>query len=155
MTPPASCPAGWARRGGDIVDVDGTKVGDHSGSHQFTIGQRRGLRLGAPAADGRPRYVLDITPVTNTVTVGPYDALEVRQITAIRPTWTGDRPDTPWHGHVQLRAHGAALPATCEYPADELVLIMDSPAMGVAPGQAAVLYDGTRVVGSATISATS
>ncbi len=141
--------------GGDIVDVDGTKVGEHSGSHQFTIGQRRGLRLGAPAADGRPRYVLDITPVTNTVTVGPYDALEVRQITAIRPTWTGDRPATPWSGHVQLRAHGAPLPATVPYAADELLVIMDSPAAGVAPGQAAVLYDGTRVVGSATISATS
>ena len=140
---------------GDIVDVDGTKVGEHSGSHQFTIGQRRGLRLGAPAADGRPRYVLDITPVTNTVTVGPYDALEVRQITAIRPTWTGHRPSTPWKGLVQLRAHGAPLPAIMPRAGDELSVIIDSPAAGVAPGQAAVLYDGTRVVGSATISATS
>jgi tRNA-uridine 2-sulfurtransferase len=143
------------RAAGDIVDVDGTKVGEHSGSHQFTIGQRRGLRLGAPAPDGRPRYVLDITPVTNTVTVGPYDALEVRQLTAIRPTWTGDRPATPWRGHVQLRAHGQPLPATCVVGADELLVIMDAAAAGVAPGQAAVLYDGTRVVGSATISVTS
>jgi tRNA-specific 2-thiouridylase len=99
--------------------------------------------------------VLEITPVTNTVTVGPHDALEVREITAIRPTWTGDRPATPWRGHVQLRAHGQPLPATCVVGADGLLVIMDTAAAGVAPGQAAVLYDGTRVVGSATISATS
>ena len=65
------------RRAGDIVDTDGRKVGEHDGTHQFTIGQRRGLRLGVPADDGQPRYVLDISPVTNTVTVGPHEALAV------------------------------------------------------------------------------
>ncbi len=140
---------------GDIVDVEGTKVGQHTGSHQFTIGQRRGLRLGVPAADGEPRYVLDITPVTNTVTVGPYDALTVRQITGIRPTWAEHRPALPWSGLVQLRAHGAPLPARMQRADHEITVALDTPAAGIAPGQAAVLYDGTRVVGSATIAATS
>jgi tRNA-specific 2-thiouridylase len=141
------------RRGGDIVDRAGGKVGEHSGTHQFTIGQRRGLHLGVPAGDGQPRYVLDISPVTNTVTVGPREALAVRAIRAIRPTWTQGRADGRWSGAVQLRAHGSALPATVQID-DHLDVLLASPAGGVAPGQAVVLYDGTRVVGSATIAAT-
>jgi tRNA-specific 2-thiouridylase len=141
------------RRSGDIVDRTGRKVGEHSGTHQFTVGQRRGLHLADPAGDGRPRYVLDISPVTNTVTVGPRDALAVRSIRAIRPTWTQDRAGRRWSGAVQLRAHGSALPATVEVD-DHLDVLLESPAGGVAPGQAVVLYDGTRVVGSATIAAT-
>lgn len=56
---------------GDIVDESGAVVGSHEGAYGFTIGQRKGLRIGTPAADGKPRYVLDISPVDNTVTVGP------------------------------------------------------------------------------------
>ena len=85
-------------RPGQIVDASGTAVGEHSGAHQFTVGQRRGLRLGVPAADGQPRYVLAISPVANTVTVGPQEALAVRRITGIRPTWTGGPPGTTWSG---------------------------------------------------------
>jgi tRNA-uridine 2-sulfurtransferase len=141
------------RRNGDIVDRTGRKVGEHAGTHQFTIGQRRGLHLGVPAADGQPRYVLDISPVSNTVTVGPRDALAVRSIRAIRPTWTQARADGQWSGAVQLRAHGTPLSATVHIE-EHLEVLLDSPAGGVAPGQAVVLYDGTRVVGSATIAAT-
>ena len=74
---------------------------------------------------------------------------------AIRPTWTGDRPVTPWSGHVQLRAHGQPLPATVPYAGDELSVIMDDLLARGRAGSGAVLYDGTRVVGSATIIATS
>ena len=141
-------------RPGDILDTRGVRVGEHSGSHQFTVGQRRGLRLGAPAGDGKPRYVLDISPVTNTVTVGPAEALQVRSLVGRRPTWTAAPLTEPWTGTVQVRAHGAALPA-CVLPSrDELEVILDDPAVGIAPGQAVVLYAGTRVVGSATIAAT-
>ena len=141
------------RRGGDIVDRSGRKVGEHAGTHSFTIGQRRGLRLGVPADDGRPRFVLDISPVTNTVTVGPRDALAVRSITGVRPTWTQARADGHWSGAVQLRAHGSVLPAKVLID-EHLEVVLESPVGGVAPGQAVVLYDGTRVVGSATIAAT-
>ena len=78
----------------------GTVLGEHDGAYGFTVGQRRGLRVGTPAADGRPRYVLDIEPVTRTVTVGPAEGLDVIEITATRPVWTGcaaaGEPRTAW-----------------------------------------------------------
>ena len=77
---------------GRIIDESGTVVGEHEGAFAFTVGQRRGLRVGTPAADGKPRYVLDIEPVTRTVTVGPAEGLDVTEITATRPVWTGCAP---------------------------------------------------------------
>src|SRR5712692_4340817 len=68
---------------GPIVDADGQVIGSHQGSYGFTIGQRRGLRLGGPAPDGRPRYVLDIEPVSGTVRVGPAESLDTDQLTAV------------------------------------------------------------------------
>jgi tRNA-uridine 2-sulfurtransferase len=145
-------------RPGAIVDADGTKVGEHDGTHHFTVGQRRGLRLGVPAADGKPRFVLDVTPVDSTVTVGPREALEVSRLTGTRTVWAGAVPDGPWRGTVQVRAHGEPVAATIElrdeHGAPVLVVDTDAPLVGVAPGQAAVVYDGTRVVGSATIAST-
>ncbi|WP_375433495.1 tRNA 2-thiouridine(34) synthase MnmA [uncultured Friedmanniella sp.] len=141
-------------RPGAVVDQSGATVGQHEGSHHFTIGQRRGLRLGVPAADGQPRYVLDISPVSNTVTVGPHEALTVRRIDGRTPRWAGPVVQGPWRGSVQVRAHGAALAASALIDADRVEVLLDEPAAGIAPGQAAVLYDGTRVVGSATIAAT-
>ena len=140
-------------RPGDIVDMAGAKVGEHAGSHRFTIGQRRGLHLGQPASDGQPRFVLAITPTTNTITVGPRDALTVSMISGIRPTWTGQPPAAELAGEVQLRAHGLSMPATVRVHADGLQVVLDSATSGVAPGQAVVLYEGSRVIGSATISA--
>ena len=77
---------------GQIVDTSGAVVGEHDGAYAFTVGQRSGLRVGTPAGDGKPRYVLDIEPVTRTVTVGPAEGLDVTEITATRPVWTGCRP---------------------------------------------------------------
>jgi tRNA-specific 2-thiouridylase len=138
-------------RTGDIVDTDGVKVGEHSGSHHFTVGQRRGLRLGVPAADGKPRFVLDLSPVSNTVTVGPRESLAVRRIEGVRPRWTQAPRRTAWRGLVQLRAHGLPVGAQATASDDRVEMILESPVAGVAPGQAAVLYDGSRVVGSSTI----
>ncbi|GAB3120640.1 tRNA 2-thiouridine(34) synthase MnmA [Streptomyces calidiresistens] len=139
---------------GDILDEDGNRVGSHDGATGFTIGQRKGLRIGRPAPDGRPRYVLDISPVNNTVTVGPAEALEIAELTAIRPRWCGTPPTGPGAYTAQLRAHGEEVPVTAEAEGDELRVRFERPVRGVAPGQAVVLYDGTRVVGSGTIAAT-
>ena len=148
---------------GEIVDADGTVLGEHQGSHHYTIGQRKGLSIGRPAADGRPRYVLNIEPVTNRVVVGGRDELAVTTLTGIRPIWAGPSRLGSWRGLVQVRAHGEAMPATVEFtePGQSsdtsqnsvpgLLVELDEPATGIAPGQAAVVYDGDRVVGSATI----
>ena len=145
-------------RTGDIVDESGVKVGEHEGTHRFTVGQRKGLRLGTPAPDGKPRYVLGITPVTNTVTVGPRESLRVARIGGIRPTWAEDEVHDTWRGFVQVRAHGAPMAATISHHESQRVdeepavwVELDEPTTGIAPGQAGVLYDEDRVVGSATI----
>lgn len=141
-------------RQGEFVDTAGEVVGEHSGFHQFTIGQRKGLRLGTPAADGRPRYVLDIEPVTNRVVVGAREELAVTALEGIRATWTQAPIVGSWRGCAQIRAHGEPLPATFVTSADAWRLQLDAPVAGVAPGQGVVAYDGDRVVGSATIART-
>ena len=158
--------AGWLKEklgdrlpntGGDIVDAaSGEVLGRHEGTVGFTIGQRRGLRLGVPAPDGKPRFVLDIEPVSGTVSVGPREGLRIDRITGIRPRWCGTVPtllDGP-EVSVQLRAHGAEHRALVRVEDERVEIELHEPAEGIAPGQAAVIYDGTRVVGSATISAT-
>ncbi|MEO3851930.1 tRNA 2-thiouridine(34) synthase MnmA [Streptomyces sp. B8F3] len=139
---------------GDVLDESGARVGTHSGAYGFTVGQRKGLALGHPAPDGRPRYVLDISPVDNTVTVGPAASLDVESLTAISPRWCGTPPAGPGTYTAQLRAHGGETAVTAEVVGGELRVSFAAPVRGVAPGQAVVLYDGTRVVGSATIATT-
>ncbi len=143
---------------GPIVDTTGAVLGTHEGAYGFTIGQRKGLRIGDPAGDGRPRYVLDISPVTNTVTVGTAEQLAIAELDAANPRWCGPAEAVPevFACSAQLRAHGDPVAATAAYDAEAgiVTLRLATPARGIAPGQSAVLYDGTRVIGSATISAT-
>ncbi|HEV3171650.1 MAG TPA: tRNA 2-thiouridine(34) synthase MnmA [Actinocrinis sp.] len=141
---------------GPIVDTSGAVLGSHTGAYAFTIGQRKGLRIGDPAGDGRPRYVLDISPVQNTVTVGTADELEVAELDGVHTRWCGPEADAEFPCLAQLRAHGDPVPATARYDATAgtVTLRLGRPARGIAPGQTAVLYDDTRVIGSATISAT-
>ena len=141
---------------GDVVDGrTGAKVGTHAGAYAYTIGQRKGLDLRVPAADGRPRYVLSITPKTNTVTVGPREDLAVDRVTATRPIWHGE--DTPVECDVQMRAHGEVVPAVVTVDEAGLTASLRTEARGIAAGQAIVAYRrdpaGDIVLGSATISA--
>ncbi|HWJ66959.1 MAG TPA: tRNA 2-thiouridine(34) synthase MnmA [Nocardioides sp.] len=157
---------GWLReklgdrapnQGGEIRDeATGEVLGRHEGTYGFTIGQRKGLRLGHPAPDGRPRYVLDIEPVSGTVTVGPRERLAVDRITGEHLRWCGRPvpPGTVLDGDgvtVQLRAHGAEHRAVVRVGDGVLDIELVDHAEGIAPGQTAVVYDGTRVVGSTTI----
>jgi len=142
-------------RGGPIVSSDGSVLGSHEGSWRFTVGQRKGLRIGTPAADGQPRYVLDIEPVSGTVTVGPRESLAVSALSCIRPLWCGVAPSAPLDCTVQLRAHGDEHRAVVVPSSSGFSVSLHDAASGIAPGQACVVYDGTRVVGSGTIASTS
>jgi tRNA-specific 2-thiouridylase len=136
---------------GPVVDaLTGAVVGSHDGAYAFTIGQRRGLDLSVPAPDGRPRYVLSVEPVTSTVTVGPAEALDVCTVRTGPPVWSSARA-LPLRCEVQLRAHGMVHGCTVTPQADGWEIRLDTPARGLAAGQAAVLYDGPTVLGSATI----
>ncbi|MFT4258674.1 tRNA 2-thiouridine(34) synthase MnmA [Microbacterium sp.] len=140
---------------GDIVDRDGVVVGTHEGAHAFTVGQRRGLKLGVPAADGKPRFVLEVRPVSNTVVVGPKEALAVAEISGARFSWAGAAPETSEFAcEVQIRAHAEPVPASAFVTADGVRVVPDAALDGVATGQTAVLYLGTRVLGQFTIDRT-
>jgi len=147
-------------RPGAVVDAEtGVELARHDGVHGFTVGQRKGLGIDAPAADGRPRYVLGIEPVTGTVTVGPDTALDVRTIEGARPVWSsGTAPGARFDCVAQVRAHGGVAAAVAEPTAAGLRVELAEPLRGVAPGQAVALYRpdaaGDVVLGSATITAT-
>jgi tRNA-specific 2-thiouridylase len=154
---PAGDTAGWLqdRLGsapGSIVDEAGTVLGGHDGTYGFTVGQRRGLALSTPAADGRPRYVLAVSPVSRTVTVGPIDRLDVSRIECGVPVWCGDAPELPLVSvAAQVRAHGEPVPCDVSVVGGRLIATLHSDLRGVAAGQTLVVYQADRVVGSATI----
>ena len=136
---------------GQIRDQDGVLVGSHQGTYGFTVGQRKGLGISAPAPDGRPRFVLDISPVSGTVVVGPVEALDMRRVVADDARWCGAAPTAPMRVLAQVRAHGEPVPALLLVSGTAVTVELDRPLRGVAAGQALVLYDGTRVIGSATV----
>jgi tRNA (5-methylaminomethyl-2-thiouridylate)-methyltransferase len=141
---------GGAGPAGAIVDdATGATLGAHAGTHAFTVGQRRGL----PAASGR-RFVLRIDSATGEVRVGPRerlgrDCLRVADVRWLDARAAGGRRRCA----VQIRHHAAATPAWIEPCGDGATLVqLDQPAFGVAPGQAAVFYDGDdRVLGGGWI----
>jgi tRNA-specific 2-thiouridylase len=126
-------------------------VGQHDGAYAFTVGQRKGLRLDRPSADGRPRYVLGISPVDRTVTVGPAEALDVSVLEASESTYVGP----PIECRAQIRAHGTTVPAVAEGSGNALRVRLHEPVRGMAPGQAVVLYAdddaGERVLGGGRV----
>jgi tRNA-specific 2-thiouridylase len=158
---PSGDNAGWLRErlgseSGDIVDGDGKKLGEHKGAYTYTIGQRRGLNLTVPDKTGEPRYVLKIEPKSNTVVVGTHEELAINSILAAPPTWCGSAPEInkEFRGFAQVRAHGAPLATFYKFDGTNLIANLDQPVFGLATGQALVIYDGDRVVGSATINET-
>jgi tRNA-specific 2-thiouridylase len=155
---------------GHVKDSTGAVVGSHQGAHAFTVGQRKGLQLGYPAADGKPRYVLEVRPKTNEVIVGPKEALAISELAGSTLSFVGPDPiqsgyatDTSdgngfscseFDCHVQVRAHADPVEARAAVRDGELVVRVLEPLHGVAPGQSAVLYVGNRVVGQCTIDRT-
>jgi tRNA-uridine 2-sulfurtransferase len=98
-----------------------------------------------------------VRPVTNEVVVGPREALAIAELAGSRISWAGNPPEdatVPFECEVQVRAHGDPVPATAVVREGELVVTVSEPLSGVAPGQSAVLYVGTRVLGQCTIDRT-
>jgi tRNA-specific 2-thiouridylase len=101
--------------------------------------------------DGEPRYVVDVDTRSNTVVVGTADLLGVNALTGDHARWCGEPPEGIVPVGAQVRAHGEEVPATAWADGDRVEVRLESRLRGVARGQSVVLYDGTRVVGSATI----
>jgi tRNA-specific 2-thiouridylase len=129
---------------GEIVDLDGRVLGEHEGVVHFTIGQRRGLEIGGSP---EPLYVVRIEPETRRLVVGPRSALAVERMQVEDLGWIGEKQSEVT---VKVRSLAPAVPARLQ---DGWVRF-DKPEYGVAPGQAAVFYDKTRVLGGGWISRT-
>ena len=134
-----------AETDGDIVHLDGRVLGQHKGMIHYTVGQRKGLDVGGQPV---PLYVVRLEASTQRVFVGPREALAVDAARVVDANWLGDVRGRPIMAKV--RSMAKPVPATL----DGKWLRFDNPEYGVAPGQAAVLYDGERVLGGAWIDET-
>ena len=130
---------------GPIVDRGGKLLGYHGGVSGFTIGQRRGLGV----AVGIPLYVIDIDPVTDTVTVGSAEDLEIDEAVVDRVRWV-HRPAAGFLG-AQYRAHGRAVMAEVSEAGGRVRVRFTEPQRAVAGGQTLALYRGDEVVGGGVI----
>ena len=130
---------------GEIVDLKGRVLGRHRGVVHFTVGQRRGIEIGGQK---EPLYVVRIEPESARIVVGPRTALAVAEMRVADWNWLGeDQHDVS----VKVRSLAPAVPAVRE---GESIRFAQSE-YGVAPGQAAVVYDGTRMLGGGWIAETS
>jgi tRNA-uridine 2-sulfurtransferase len=133
---------GLGAREGAIVDEDGRELGRHAGHWRYTPGQRKGLGVAAP----QPLYALRSDARTNTVVVGPRESLARTTVDAVGRLYVPvERAD------VKLRYRSDPVPARVETTADGFRLQLAQPSYGVAPGQAAVLYEDGVVVGAGQI----
>lgn len=132
---------------GAIVDMGGRELGRHRGIMHYTVGQRRGLEIGGMAA---PLYVVRIDAATQQVVVGPREALAVASARLEGMNLLA--PHDVLSGALKVKVRSMARPAPARLVGDEL--FFDAPEYGVAPGQAAVFYDGDRVLGGGWIAQT-
>lgn len=139
-----------AETSGDIVHIDGTILGQHKGMIHYTVGQRRGLDIGGHAD---PLYVIRLDAPKGQVIVGPKAALAVESAVLKDMSWIGGNHD----GLLKAKVRSMSRPVDVrlERHADGgATLVFCNPEYGVAPGQAAVLYDGERVMGGGWIEET-
>jgi tRNA-specific 2-thiouridylase len=136
-------------RPGPVVDTAGRTLGQHSGIHRFTVGQRKGLGISSAA----PLFVVAIDSASRTVVVGSKDRLLRKALHAAGVNWiAGAAPGRPVRADVQIRYRHTAAAATIEpLGPDRAKVVFDVPQSAVTPGQAAVFYDGDEVVGGGWI----
>jgi tRNA-specific 2-thiouridylase len=138
-----------AQTRGEIVDRDGKVMGEHSGVHRFTVGQRKGLGIAAR----EPLYVIQTDPATQRVVVGGNDELLRDTLLANNVNWVSTAvPTEPVRAQVKIRNKHAAAPATLVPNGAESVEVrFDDAQRAVTPGQAAVFYQGDLVLGGGWI----
>lgn len=137
---------------GNIVDLDGTILGQHKGIINYTIGQRRGLGISSP--EGNLLYVIRLNPETHEVFVGPKEALARQTIGVREVTWLGYDEETQdvYDIHVKIRSTQSPLPATLKLKAARKAEVtLQAPEYGVSGGQACVFYQGDRILGGGWI----
>jgi len=133
---------------GSIVDEGGQLLADHAGIEAFTIGQRKGLGI----AVGSPRYVVQIEPLSRTVTVGRKESLEKVGLVASRFNWQGPIPPGPISCSAQIRAQHRAVGATVEpLPGERARVIFQSRQSAITPGQVVTVYQDDLVLGGGWI----
>jgi len=133
---------------GEIITTAGRRVGYHSGLEHFTVGQRKGLGV----ALGKRQYVVRIEPDTRRVVVGSWEELARQELTAARANWLVEPPKRSFRAEVKIRYRSPAFPGWVEPLAEDRFRVrFDQPCHGVAPGQAAVVYAGPRVLGGGWI----
>ncbi len=140
---------------GDIVDLEGNVLGQHQGIIHFTVGQRRGLNLGLREGDNNePLFVVRLDPVQHRVIVGPRSALGRDMVALHDMNWLGsDVPEEGLPVTVKLRSAQPPVAATYFAKSEGKGLVrLAEPTFGIAPGQACVIYDDTRVLGGGWIS---
>jgi tRNA-specific 2-thiouridylase len=135
---------------GELLTTDGRRIGEHSGIHNFTVGQRKGLGV----ATGTPLYVLEIKGDTRQVIVGEPENLYSRTLLGRRVNLISvEDLAQPMRVRVKIRHRHEPAPATIEKTgADEILVTFDEPQRAITPGQAAVFYEGDAVVGGGWIS---
>jgi tRNA-specific 2-thiouridylase len=135
---------------GAIVDTSGRVLGQHAGTHHFTVGQRRGLRVAA----AEPLYVIATEPATQRVLVGRNSDLLRDSLTAREINWLSiAAPKEPRRAQVKIRNKHVPAAATLIPTGDDsrIQVKFDQPQRAVTPGQAAVFYDGDLVLGGGWI----
>lgn len=133
-------------RAGAVVSTDGREIGAHRGTAIYTVGQRSGF---GPMSEPGPWYVVRVDAPRNRLVVGRKEELAVHQVELEDVRFVNGTPSARFDCEARLRYHAPAIPAT--YDAGRLSL--NEPFFGAAPGQAAVLYSGTRVLGGGIITA--
>jgi len=139
---------------GDIVDLGGRVLGRHAGIINFTIGQRRGLGVGGSA---EPLYVVDLDARDQRVVVGPHRALARDRIHVSQVNWLDAPPEASADNAgraVQVKLRSAQEPAPARVfagPDGTAEIVLEGPQHGIAPGQAAVFYDASRLLGGGWI----
>lgn len=142
-----------AQRPGDIVHLDGRVLGRHEGIIGYTVGQRKGLGIGGGHSDNNdPFYVVAIDPAANTVIVGPRESLARDEIHIKECNWLTAGKQALEAVLVKLRSAMVPVPGKISMSKDgHAVIHLDTPQYGISPGQAAVCYDGARVLGGGWI----